>query len=57
MPSSSCNGRPATGRYYATLGKTHQDRWTEWVADGVAKYGSDNSGRQPFSAALAAFVR
>jgi len=43
--------------YYATLGKAHQDRWKEWVADGVAKYGSDKTGRKEFFAALAAFVK
>jgi hypothetical protein len=43
--------------YYATLGTAHQDRWKEWVADGVAKYGGDKTGRKEFFAALAAFVK
>jgi hypothetical protein len=43
--------------YFGTLGKDHQDRWKEWVADGVAKYGSDKTGRKEFFAALAAFVK
>jgi len=43
--------------YYGTLGKAHQDRWKDWVADGVAKHGSDKTGRKEFFAALAAFVK
>ena len=42
--------------YWATLGPQHQERWKEWVANGVANHGADTTGRKEFFAALAAFV-
>ena len=42
--------------YWATLGPQHQERWKEWVANGVANHGADKTGRKEFFAALAAFV-
>ena len=43
--------------YHATLGSAHQQRWKEWVDEGVAKHGADTTGRKDFYAALATFVK
>jgi hypothetical protein len=43
--------------YWATLGAQHQERWKEWVANGVAKNATNKDGRKEFFAALATFVK
>jgi hypothetical protein len=42
--------------YWSTLGPKHQERWKEWVVDGVAKSRADTTGRKEFFDALAVFV-
>jgi hypothetical protein len=43
--------------YYGTLDAAHRKHWKDWVDDGVAKSGSDKTGRKEFYAALATFVK
>ena len=43
--------------YHGTLDRAHRQRWKEWVDEGVAKHGSDTTGRKEFYAALATFVK
>jgi hypothetical protein len=42
--------------YHATLDGAHRQRWKEWVDEGVAKHGTDKTGRKEFFAAMATFV-